>query len=53
MDYKITKLKRNGPKPGQSTESWLRGKKQDIHLREAERRVNAVDELNSKKTEPR
>lgn len=23
---KITKLPRNGPKPGQSTEAWLRGK---------------------------
>ena len=44
MEFKITKLKRNGPKPGQSTQSWLRGKKQDIYLREAERRVNAVDE---------
>ena len=45
---KVTKLKRNGPKPGQSTESWLRGKKQDQKWREAERRVAAVDEKYSK-----
>ena len=44
MEFRVKKLKRNGPKPGQSTESWLRGKKQDIYLREAERRVSAVDE---------
>jgi len=25
-EFKIVKLPRNGPKPGQSTESWLHGK---------------------------
>jgi hypothetical protein len=25
-DYKIVKLPRNGPKPGQSTKAWLYGK---------------------------
>jgi hypothetical protein len=25
-DYKIVKLPRNGPKPGQSTNAWLYGK---------------------------
>lgn len=50
MEFKVTKLKRNGPKPGQSTESWLRGKKQDRQLREAESVVQATD-LRYSKTE--
>jgi len=28
VEFKITKLPRNGPKPGQSTRAWLYGKAQ-------------------------
>lgn len=29
MEFKVTKLPRNGPKPGQSMKAWLYGKEQE------------------------
>ena len=46
-EYKVTKLPRNGPKPGQSVSSWEKGKAQ-----EAQRFIKRRDTMNPKDVFP-
>jgi hypothetical protein len=40
--FKVIKLPRNGPKPGQSTRAWLYGKEQEA--KEFRRRLDGQDQ---------
>jgi len=40
--FKIIKLPRNGPKPGQSTKAWLYGKEQEA--KEFQRKLDGQDQ---------
>lgn len=47
-DFKIIRLPRNGPKPGQSTEAWLYGKEKHEKKTLEYERWNAMRSVNKK-----
>ena len=38
-DFKVTKIPRNGPKPGQSSDAWVHGKTEGFKRDEEKRRA--------------
>lgn len=43
--FRVTRLKRNGPKPNQTTAQWMRGKAKNDLLGQAASQVDAIDHI--------
>ena len=44
-EFKVTKLKRNGPKGDQTAAQWMQGKVKNDRFRKAEGVIDAVDHI--------